>query len=70
MRRENFITGRIASLMTLTLVLATTGVLCAQNIVTGDLTGTITDPSDAVVAGATITLTNLATGTTQSTASN
>jgi outer membrane receptor protein involved in Fe transport len=67
MNRRNLIARRIALVTTLTLVLATAGVLCAQNIVTGDLTGTITDPSDAVVAGANVTLKSLETGATQST---
>src|SRR5215469_9694537 len=43
-----------------------------QSIVTGDAVGTVTDPSGAVVSGATVTLTNSDTGATQSltTASN
>ena len=43
-----------------------------QSIVTGDAVGTITDPSGAVISGATVTLTNADTGATQSvtTASN
>jgi hypothetical protein len=38
----------------------------AQSIVTGDAVGTVTDPSGAVVSGATVTLTSADTGATQS----
>ena len=34
----------------------------AQSIVTGAITGTVTDPSGAVIVGATATLTSAATG--------
>ena len=37
----------------------------AQTIVTGALTGTVNDPSGAVIAGATVTLKNTETGATQ-----
>ena len=36
-----------------------------QSIVTGDAVGTVTDPSSAVVSGATVTLTSSDTGATQ-----
>src|ERR1700686_5205926 len=39
----------------------------AQNASTGALTGTVTDPSGGVIAGATITLVNNATGQSQTT---
>jgi len=39
----------------------------AQTIVTGDVTGTVTDPSNAVVSGATVTLSSVDTGTNVST---
>ncbi|MGA8764940.1 MAG: carboxypeptidase-like regulatory domain-containing protein [Candidatus Sulfotelmatobacter sp.] len=39
----------------------------AQTIVTGDLVGIVTDPSSAVVANATVTLTNTETGVSQTT---
>lgn len=38
----------------------------AQSIVTGAVSGTVTDPSGAAVAGATVTIDNLATGETSS----
>src|SRR5262249_33009240 len=38
--------------------------LSAQTVVTGDVVGTITDPSNAVVPGATVTLTSVDTGAT------
>jgi len=51
------------------LLLAATG-LRAQSIVTGALSGTVTDPSGAVLANVTVTLTNIATGDSQSTVTN
>ena len=42
----------------------------AQSIVTGAVSGTITDPSGAVVPNATVTLTNAATGDVQTAATN
>ena len=38
----------------------------AQSLTTGSVTGTVTDPSDAAVAGATVNLKNNHTGATQS----
>src|SRR5450631_2436142 len=43
--------------------------LMAQSLVSGDLTGTVTDPSGAVVSGATVTLQNDANGATRNTTS-
>jgi hypothetical protein len=42
----------------------------AQSITTGDIAGTVTDPSGAVVQGATVTLKNTATGVTSTVSSN
>ena len=39
----------------------------AQSASTGALTGTVTDPSGAVISGATVTATNLATGQSRDT---
>jgi len=39
----------------------------AQTVVSGDITGTITDPTGAVISGATVTATNLAENTSQTT---
>ncbi len=39
--------------------------LMAQSLVSGDLTGTVTDPSGAVVSGAAVTLKSDATGATR-----
>ena len=44
--------------------------LMAQSLVSGDITGTVTDPSGAVVANATVTLKSNATGETRSTKTN
>src|SRR5690242_5788637 len=38
-----------------------------QSIVTGDAVGTVTDPSGAVIPGATVTLTNVGTNAVQAT---
>ena len=43
--------------------------LMAQSLVTGDITGTVTDPSGAVVSGATVTLKSDANGSTRNTTS-
>ncbi len=42
----------------------------AQSITSGDISGTVTDPSGAAVPGASVTLLNLSTNTTQKTATN
>ena len=42
----------------------------SQSIVSGEINGTLTDPSGAVVPGATVTLKNLDTGATQTATSN
>ena len=44
----------ILSLLVIAAVMAPS--LMAQSLVSGDLTGTVTDPSGAVVSGATVTL--------------
>lgn len=41
----------------------------AQSLVAGDISGVVTDPSAAVISGATVTLTSLDTGSTQSSTS-
>lgn len=46
------------------------GIALAQSIVTGAINGTVTDPSGAVIAGATVTLTSTATGESFNTESN
>jgi hypothetical protein len=45
-------------------------IIRAQTLTTGDVAGTVTDPSSAAVQGATVTLTNVATGVTSTTSSN
>src|SRR5512133_2927555 len=44
--------------------------LVGQTIVTGDVNGTVTDPSGAVVSGATVTLKSVTEGTTVTTTTN
>src|SRR5271166_3429481 len=44
--------------------------LMAQSLISGDIAGTVTDPSHAVVAGATVELKNLGTGATQADKTN
>jgi hypothetical protein len=53
------------------LLLASSALLTAQNVVlTGSLGGRVTDPSGALVGGATVRVRNLATGVEQSTETN
>src|SRR6516225_3189162 len=58
------------ALLAITLLAFATMPLVAQTITTGDLTGTITDQSGAVVSGANLTLKSSDNGTSQSTTSN
>ena len=64
---KRFITGLLA-LLVVALMMAPS--LMAQSLVSGDLTGTVTDPSGAVVSGAAVTLKNDATGQTRNTTTN
>src|ERR1700722_20841365 len=57
---------RLAALITAVLLLLP-GILSAQSVVTGALNGTVTDPSGAVIVGATVTLTSTDTGTSLTT---
>jgi hypothetical protein len=73
-RRESKLSGGSMKLRSLSLTASvlllcsfTSSVLHAQAV--GEITGIITDPSGAVVASATITATNVATGVAQSTVS-
>ena len=52
------------------LLVTITQITLAQTLVSGDLTGTVTDPSNAVVPNATVTLKNNATGQTQTRTTN
>lgn len=63
---------RLVRLFLIALFAATVFAIGAQNLLaqtasTGALTGTVTDPSGGVIAGATVTVTNLATGQTRTT---
>src|SRR5579862_743947 len=49
------------------LLLTCTSLSLAQTAETGALTGTVTDPSGAIISGATVTLTSAATGQTRTT---
>src|SRR5579884_2617723 len=42
----------------------------AQSLTSGDITGTVTDPTGSVLPGASVTLTNTATGATQTATAN
>ena len=44
--------------------------LRAQSIISGDVTGTVTDPTGATIPGASVTLSNVNTNTSQSTTTN
>src|SRR5579871_1336823 len=53
----------------LALVLATSAAF-AQSIISGEITGSVTDPTGAVVANATVTLNSKEMGTTQTVTTN
>ena len=59
---KRLITG-ILSVLVIAAVMAPS--LMAQSLISGDITGTVTDPSGAVVSGATVTLKSDATGATR-----
>ena len=59
---KRLITG-ILALLVIAAVMAPS--LMAQSLVSGDLTGTVTDPSGAVVSGATVTAQSSSTGATR-----
>ena len=44
--------------------------LWAQSIISGDVTGTVTDPTGAIIPGAAVILSNVNTNTSQSTITN
>src|ERR1700740_2727914 len=46
------------------------GTLKAQSIISGDIAGTVTDPSGAAVPGATVTVTSRASGATKTLTTN
>ena len=58
------------SLLTTCLILAFCSAMFAQSVVTGGVTGVITDPTGAVVPNANVVMKNLATQQTQSTKTN
>jgi len=63
MTAKRLITGILAVLV-IAAVMAPS--MMAQSLVTGDITGTVTDPSGAVVSGATVSLKSDANGSTRS----
>src|SRR5579875_3700163 len=67
MTARKFLTG-ILALLVIAAVMAPS--LMAQSLSSGDLTGTVTDPSGAVVPNATVTLKSNATGATRTTTTN
>jgi len=64
MKLKRFITGMLA-LLVIALLIAPS--LMAQSLVSGDVTGTVTDPSGAVVPNASVTLKNNANGSARTT---
>ena len=67
MTAKRWITGLLA-LLVVAAVMAPS--MMAQSLVTGDLTGTVTDPSGAVVSGATVTAKSTGTGASRTTTTN
>jgi len=61
---KRLITGVLALLVVAFMIAPS---LMAQSLISGDLTGTVTDPSGAVVSGATVTLQSPSTGATRNT---
>lgn len=68
MKKRNLLIA-FSAMMVLAFTLLTTS-LFAQSIVSGEINGTLTDPSGAVVPGATVTIKNLDNGTSQTTTTN
>ena len=65
------LTGFVCSLFVcFVLLLTCTSLSLAQTAETGALTGTVTDPSGGVIAGATVTITSVDTGQTRMTTSD
>src|SRR5580700_10859892 len=63
--------AKVKSLQVLALFLALSGLYSfAQSVTTGDLTGTVTDSSGAVIPQATVTLKSTSEGSTQTTVTN
>ena len=60
----------LTALFAVTILLLTAGIMSAQSLQTGDLQGTISDPSGAVIPGAKVTLKSLDTGAVQTTTAN
>jgi hypothetical protein len=67
---NRFLSQRAGLVLTFSLVIVAPaalvlvpGALQAQTIISGDIAGTVTDPSGAAVPGATVTATDTATGT-------
>ena len=56
--------------VTFLLIMGLCSQLAAQSLQTGDIQGTVTDPSGAVVPGATVKLRSLSTGAAQTTTAN
>src|SRR5277367_309594 len=52
------------------LMTATTGQLFSQSIISGDITGTVTDPTGAVIPSASVTATNIGTNVSVKTVTN
>src|SRR5215469_5113198 len=60
----------LSTMFCLLLIACTTSVVFAQSIISGEVTGSVTDNSGAVVPNATVTLDNKEMGTTQAVATN
>ena len=63
-------TRLLAAFLIFVLCLGTAANVCAQSLISGDISGTVTDPSQAVIPNVTVTVKNVETGIIQTTTSN
>ena len=64
------LTRAITLLIVLAVLVACVPLVNAQSLLTGDIAGTVTDPSGAVLVNATVSLKSLDRGETQSVTTN
>src|SRR5437868_10123894 len=71
---EGFLKKSLAAAAQLTVAIVllslASAMVCAQSTATGTVSGQVTDPTSAVIVGATVTLTDTATGGARTTTTN